>query len=193
MRNGSFEAGESNWASYSSGGYTVITDDPDAPAHSGRWKTWFGGVNDDISVIEQAVTVPSNGLLSYWMWIDSVDPECSSEADIAGVLLDNGSNDAPVVDAWYLCDETVTAGYVQRTINLAPYAGWTVNLSFLAATDLAIESSWLIDDIALHGQSVQQLQAPVLDQELVKAVRQRLEQGAFRVSAASPQQRTWRQ
>ncbi len=192
MRNGSFEAGESHWASYSTGDYRLITDEPDVPAHSGNWKAWLGGVDDETSLIEQAVTVPSNGMLTYWMRIYSSDPACSSEADIAAVILDDGSDDPPVVDVMYLCEDTATTGYIQRTINLAPYAGWRVNLSFHAATDLARNSHWIVDDVALQGQSIQQLGTAGVDMELATAVRQRLEQDAHRAVIASPKQRTWR-
>lgn len=145
--NGGFEAGHTGWAEYSSNGYYIILDQNDLPVppHMGSWATWFGGAYDEASIIEQTVSIPNDRfILHYWFWIASQDV-CNADYDIAGVLV-NGE----AVDAYILCEPNNTNGWVQRSVNLAQYAGKQATLTFAAFTDSVLNSNLFIDDISMQ-------------------------------------------
>ncbi|UCG23103.1 MAG: hypothetical protein JSW55_13180 [Chloroflexota bacterium] len=143
--NGDFELGPVAWEQYSSNGWQLIFDSSEllVPPHSGSWAVWMGGDFNEESVLWQTVKVPSsNPTLRYWHWIASEDV-CGY--DIAGVAI----NLDEVVDAFWLCDLNNTGWWVERWVDLSPYAGQTVELDFVAFTDDSWNSNLFIDDISL--------------------------------------------
>lgn len=144
--NGDFESGPVGWEQYSSNGVPLIVPgeylDPLMP-HSGNWAAWLGGLPDEDSRLSQQVTVPvNNPTLYYWHWILSED-FCSVNYDIAGVLI-NGT----AVDAFLLCEDNNTYGWVLRSIPLSQYAGQLVQLDIVAFTDSILNSHLFIDDVS---------------------------------------------
>jgi hypothetical protein len=145
--NGDFESGPTGWTEFSLNGWPLIMDSSSSGVspHSGSWLAWLGGDDDEVSYIEQQVTLPAGDAnLTYWHWIGSADSNCAH--DFGGVLI----NDA-VVDVYSLCDAENTDGWVQHTVGLSAYAGQAVTLQIRAETDSADSSSLFIDDVALGG------------------------------------------
>ena len=140
--NGDFEQGKTCWIEESSNGYDLITNDFEGylSPHSGSWAAWLGGDYNEASLIYQQIMVPTtNPNLTYWLWIASVD-YCGY--DVAGVVINEDA-----VDAYWLCEDENTGGWVQRVVNLSAYAGQSVTLYFLADTDGSLNSSLFIDDV----------------------------------------------
>ena len=140
--NGDFEQGKTCWLEESSNGYDLITNDFEGylSPHSGSWAAWLGGDYNEASLIYQQIMVPTtNPNLTYWLWIASVD-YCGY--DVAGVVINEDA-----VDAYWLCEDENTGGWVQRVVNLSAYAGQSVTLYFLADTDGSLNSSLFIDDV----------------------------------------------
>jgi hypothetical protein len=107
----------------------------------------LGGEYDDNSYIQQQVTVPAGqSYLSYWHWIASAD-YCGY--DFGGVLV-NGS----VVEAYELCIDTNTGGWVQRVVDLSIYAGTSVTLEIRAECDSTNNSNLFIDQVAFQSNPV---------------------------------------
>ena len=141
--NGDFEAGHSGWQEYSRQGYVIIMDTYyplDVQHHGGNWGAWLGGQLDEISSLEQTVTVPRDrSTLIYWHVITSED---SCGHDFGGVVIDGG-----VVDKYDLCQSTATGGWKQHRVDLGRYAGQTVRLQLRVETDGSGNSNLLVDDV----------------------------------------------
>ena len=143
--NGDFEKGPVGWGQYSEMGYPLIITAADllVPPHSGNWAVWLGGDYDEIAAIWQTVNVPKNDqTLRFWYWIGSEDV-CGY--DVAGVII----NLDEVVDAFWLCYENNTGGWVERAVDLSAYAGQTVEIDILVGTDETLNSNLFIDDVSL--------------------------------------------
>ena len=153
--NGNFEAGPTGWQQYSSNGWQLILSQANLPVppRSGAWAAWLGGDYDEASILSQVVTVPvSNSTLTYWLWIASADV-CGY--DVGGVVI----NEDDAVDAYWLCSDNNTGGWILRSVNLGAYAGQTVLMDFAAFTDDSLNSNMFLDDISL-GLSLNALAAP---------------------------------
>lgn len=154
LPNGDFESGLTVWTMGSLNGWPLIieTSTIGLIAHSGDWAAWLGTGNidvEEISVIEQLVTVPRNTpVLKYWYWIESFDDLCG--ADVAGVLV-NADTD---VDAFSLCIATNTGGWALRSLDMSAYAGRTILLSIVVVTDAVKGSSLFLDDVFFQFDGV---------------------------------------
>ncbi len=157
IQNGDFEQGAVIWTQYSTHGWPLIinTGFPGSVTpHSGSWAVWLGGDYDDISYIAQTVTIPSGStVLSFYYWIASQD-YCGY--DFGGVII----NGTTVVDQFDLCTSTNTGGWVRRTVNLAAYAGQTVQIQIRAETDSSFNSNLFVDDVALGASLGRERPAP---------------------------------
>ncbi len=149
ITNGDFELGPVAWGTFSSNGWPLILDSSEllVPAHSGSWAVWMGGDLNEDAILWQLVKVPtSDAILRYWHWIASEDV-CDN--DVAGVAI----NLDEVVDAFWLCDDNNTGGWVERSVDLGLYAGQTVELDFVAFTNGSLNSNVFIDDVSLGNTS----------------------------------------
>jgi len=146
--NGDFEQGPLIWTEFSIHGWELIVQDflTGIPAYDGTWVAWLGGDVDEISYIEQQVTVPVNlPYMSLWHWIDSSDV-CGN--DFGRVLVN--SNDVDVVD---LCKANNTNGWVQRVIDLSAYAGQSVLIQIRAECNATLISQVFIDHVGFQYSS----------------------------------------
>lgn len=154
LRNGSFEEGDTVWVSVFID-YPIITQEfpPTVDAHGGVWAAWLGGVYDETTAIVQQVTIPQDRpYLSYWRWIASAD--LCLEDDIAGIsLLDDSCSVTPdeIVEAFELCRDVNTSGWVKRTIDVSRFAGQTRTLVIAASTDGLLNSNLFVDDISFQA------------------------------------------
>jgi hypothetical protein len=157
IENGDFEAGPVDWTEFSKQGFPLITR-TGLPSYfaprSGEWVAWLAGSHDEISYIEQQVTVPGGKpYLSYWHWIDSDEFFCG--VDVASVAV-NGV----AVQTYFLCEFADTAGWVNRSVNLGTYEGQSVSIRFRAETDESQLSNLFIDDIAFQDTPAQAQLSP---------------------------------
>jgi len=141
LPNGDFESGPSVWTEASLNGWALILDSRPVEPHSGDWLVWLGGDYDEIAYIEQEVTVPSSApYFKYWHWIASED-FCGY--DLAGVVV----NSTIVVDVYDLCDDNDTGGWVLYSVNMAAYAGQTIDIQIRVETDDSLNSNLFVDDV----------------------------------------------
>ncbi len=147
LANGDFEQGPAGWTESSSGGFDLIVNElaqGDVPPHSGNWAAWLGGANNELSIISQQVTIPTNSpILSFFYWISSSD-QCNF--DFSGVAI-NQSN----VAVQTLCAASSTNGWLQGTVDLSSFAGQSVTLSLWAETDSSENSNLFIDDVSFQA------------------------------------------
>ena len=147
LLNGDFEQGATAWTEASFQGWRIIVNRNEVeglPTHSGIWSAWLGGDDNEISLIEQAVTVPpARPFLTYYHGIGSED---ACGYDFGGVLV-NGA----VVDVYDLCEDSSTGGWVRHVVNLSDYAGQTVALQIRVETDASLNSNLFVDDVAFSS------------------------------------------
>lgn len=152
IKNGDFENGATSWTEFSKeGGAIIVSTDNGLPngftPHSGKWAAWLGGVRNNITYIEQDISVPSSQpYLSYWEWIASED---SCGGDFAGIVV-NGSN---VVEQYNLCASSNTQNWSQRIIDLSSYAGQDIKLQIRVETNSTLNSNLFIDDITFQANN----------------------------------------
>lgn len=146
LNNGNFESGPTVWTEFSTHGWDLILSNTDlsavsVTAHSGSWAVWLGGDYEDISYIQQVITVPSGTPdLSFWYWIGSQDV-CGFDY---GYVIINGA----IIDTINLCSSANTGGWAQRSVSLNAYAGQTVTLTIQVNTDSSLNSNLFVDDVA---------------------------------------------
>ncbi|UXY31609.1 M1 family aminopeptidase [Streptomyces sp. HUAS TT20] len=143
VTNGGFESGTSPWTPSSSG---VITSRSGQTAHGGTSFAWLNGVGSThTDTLSQSVTIPSGcstATLTFWLHIDTAETTSSIAYDkltakIGSTTLATYSN---------LNENT---GYVQKSFDVSAFAGQTVNLAFTGTEDSSLQTSFVLDDIAL--------------------------------------------
>ncbi|MFJ8110684.1 M1 family aminopeptidase [Streptomyces sp. NPDC096132] len=144
VANGGFESGATSWTQSST---TVVTNRTGQSAHAGGYYAWLdgtGGTHTD--TLSQSVTVPSgcgSATLTFWLHIDTAETTSSTAYDkltakIGSTTLATYSN----------LDKNT--GYVQKSFDVSAFAGQTVTLAFTGTEDSSLQSSFVLDDIALN-------------------------------------------
>lgn len=166
--NGGFESGPVDWTEYSQHGWDLIIKSsfPGSVApHSGNWAVWLGGDLDDVSYIQQAVTVPaSKPHLRYWHWIASEDLFCGYDF---GKVVFKGI----VVDAYDLCVSTITGGWVEYSVDLSAYIGQSALLQIWVETDFIWNSNLFVDDVSFQATAASLSESPSIFDEANAAPR----------------------
>ncbi|MEH1169064.1 M28 family peptidase [Micromonospora sp. CPCC 205539] len=142
--NGGFESGSTPWTA-SSG---VITNDSGQPARTGSYKAWLDGYGSThTDTLSQSVTVPAgcaSYTLAFWLHIDTAETTTSTAYDKLTVQV--GSTTLATYS-----NLNAAGGYVQRTFNVAAYAGQTVTLKFTGTEDSSLQTSFVLDDVTLQA------------------------------------------
>ncbi|MFJ4603904.1 M1 family aminopeptidase [Streptomyces griseoluteus] len=141
--NGDFENGTSPWTESPSG---LITSRTGQSAHGGTSFAWLDGTGRTrTDTLSQSVTVPggcTTATLSFYLHVDTAETTSSTAYDkltakVGSTTLATYSN----LDR--------ASGYVRKTIDVSSYAGQTVNLAFTGTEDSSLQTSFVLDDIAL--------------------------------------------
>ncbi|WP_369382116.1 M1 family aminopeptidase [Streptomyces sp. cg36] len=144
VANGDFESGTSPWSQSQT---SVITSRAGQSAHGGSSYAWLDGTGrTHTDTLSQSVTIPSgcsSATLTYWLHIDTAETTSSTQYDkltakIGSTTLATYSN----------LDKNT--GYVQKSLDVSAYAGQTVNLAFTGTEDSSLQTSFVLDDIALN-------------------------------------------
>ncbi|MEV5966659.1 M20/M25/M40 family metallo-hydrolase [Kribbella sp. NPDC051952] len=144
--NPGFESGTANWT----GTTGVITNSSSRPAHAGSYKAWLqGNGRSGTENIGQSVAIPAAATaasLSLWIRIDTAETTSSTVYDTVKVqVVDNGTTST--LATYSNLDRTTS--YVQKTLNVLAYKGKTVTVRFLGQEDSSLQTSFVIDDVAL--------------------------------------------
>ncbi|MFD4548803.1 M1 family aminopeptidase [Streptomyces sp. NPDC058466] len=144
VTNGGFESGTSPWTQSST---SVITNRAGQTAHGGTSFAWLNGVGSThTDTLSQSVTIPSgcsSATLTFWLHIDTAETTSSTAYDkltakIGSTTLATYSN------------LNKAAGYVQKSFDVSSFAGQTVNVAFTGTEDSSLQTSFVLDDIALN-------------------------------------------
>ena len=143
VTNGDFESGTSPWTQSST---TVITSSTGQSAHGGTSYAWLNGVGSThTDTLSQSVTIPSGcatATLTFWLHIDTAETTSSTAYDkltakIGTTTLATYSN------------LNKATGYAQKSFDVSAFAGQTVSLAFTGTEDSSLQTSFVLDDIAL--------------------------------------------
>ncbi|GGS03216.1 peptidase [Streptomyces humidus] len=143
VADGGFESGVSPWTQSST---SVITSRTGQTAHGGTAFAWLDGVGGThTDTLSQSVTIPSGcaaATLTFWLHVDTAETTSSTAYDrltakIGTTTLATYSN----------LDKNT--GYVRKSFDVSAFAGQTVALAFTGTEDSSLQSSFVLDDIAL--------------------------------------------
>ncbi|MCM2430739.1 M1 family metallopeptidase [Streptomyces sp. RKAG337] len=143
VTNGGFESGTSPWTQSST---SVITNRAGETAHGGTHFGWLNGVGSThTDTLSQSVTIPagcSTATLTFWLHIDTAETTSSTKYDkltakIGSTTLATYSN----------LDKNT--GYAQKSFDVSAFAGQTVNVAFTGTEDSSLQTSFVVDDVAL--------------------------------------------
>lgn len=143
VSNGGFESGSSPWTQSST---SVITNRTGQSAHGGTSFAWLDGTGATrTDTLSQSVTIPSGcstATLTFWMHIDTAETTSSTQYDkltakIGSTTLATYSN------------LNKNTGYAQKSFDVSAFAGQTVTLAFTGTEDYSLQTSFVLDDIAL--------------------------------------------
>jgi hypothetical protein len=150
--NGGFETGTATPWTLTAG---VLNNSASEPAHTGTWDAWLNGygvTHTDSAV--QTVTIPSTATtatLTFWLHIDTAETTTTTAFDTLQVQVLNSANTV-LSTLGTFSNLNKAAGYTQRSFSVIAFKGQTVKIRFLGNEDASLQTSFVIDDVALNVQ-----------------------------------------
>ncbi|GLY74355.1 putative Ig domain-containing protein [Actinoallomurus iriomotensis] len=143
VTNGGFESGTSPWTTTSG---VVSANGSGESAHSGTHFAWFDGYGTThTDTATQSISIPSgcHASLTFYLHIDTNESGSTAydkfTVKIGGTTLATYSN------------ANAASGYTARTFDVSSYAGQTVTLSFSGTEDSSLQTSFVLDDVAVNA------------------------------------------
>jgi hypothetical protein len=150
--NGGFETGAASPWTLTAG---VLNNSTAEPAHTGAWDAWldgYGTTHTDSAT--QTVTIPSTATsanLVFWLHIDTAETTTTTAFDVLTVQVLNSSNTV-IGTLGSFSNLNKAAGYQQHTFSVLSFKGQTVKIRFTGTEDTSLQTSFVLDDIALNVQ-----------------------------------------
>ena len=149
ITNGGFETGAATPWVLTAG---VLNSNLSEPPHAGSWDAWldgYGTTHTDSAY--QTISIPSgacSATLSFWLHINTSERTKTVAYDTLKVQVRNSSNAVLTTLATY-SNLNKSTGYVQKSFDLSAFAGQTVRVYFLGAEDSSLQTSFVLNDIAV--------------------------------------------
>jgi hypothetical protein len=122
------------------------------PAHSGTYAAWFGYGSATQDILAQKVTLPTgctNETWSFWLHVDTTNTGTAQSAQFRVQLLSSSGSLLAVLGTF--TNLNAASGYVQKSYNLASYAGQTVSVRFVATQQSSTShTNFVVDDTAVN-------------------------------------------
>jgi hypothetical protein len=150
--NGGFEAATAAPWTLTAG---VLNTSASEPPHSGAKDAWldgYGTTHTDSAV--QTVTIPSTATtatLTFFLHIDTAETTTTTAFDTLQVQVLNSANTV-LSTLGTFSNLNKAAGYTQRSFSVIAFKGQTVKIRFLGTEDSSLQTSFVIDDVALNVQ-----------------------------------------
>ncbi len=150
--NGGFETGAATPWTLTAG---VLNNSASEPAHTGAWDAWldgYGTTHTDSAT--QTVTIPSTATtanLVFWLHIDTAETTTTTAFDVLTVQVLNSANTV-IGTLGSFSNLNKAAGYQQHTFSVLSFKGQTVKIRFIGTEDTSLQTSFVLDDIALNVQ-----------------------------------------
>jgi hypothetical protein len=133
----------------------VINNSSAEPPHSGSWDAWLDGYGfTHTDTATQTVSIPSSittATLSFWLHIDTAETTTTTAFDTLQVQVLNTSNSV-LATLGTFSNLNAAAGYQQHSFSVINFKGQTVKIRFLGREDSSLQTSFVIDDVALNVQ-----------------------------------------
>jgi hypothetical protein len=133
----------------------VINNSSAEPPHSGSWDAWLDGYGQPhTDTATQTVSIPSSittATLSFWLHIDTAETTTTTAFDTLRVQVLNTSNSV-LATLGMFSNLNAAAGYQQHSFDMSSFKGQTVKIRFLGREDVSLQTSFVIDDVALNVQ-----------------------------------------
>ncbi|WP_439381709.1 M4 family metallopeptidase [Amycolatopsis lexingtonensis] len=142
LANGGFESGTASWTA-SSG--VIGQNGSDQPTHGGTYNAWLDGYGTThTDTLAQSVSIPAgcHASLTFYLHIDSAETTTTTAYDKLTVA--NGST---TLGSYSNLNKA--SGYALKTIDVSSAAGGTLSLKFTGTEDSSLQTSFVIDDVAL--------------------------------------------
>ncbi|WP_433473517.1 M4 family metallopeptidase [Spirillospora sp. CA-142024] len=144
VSNGGFESGTSPWTATSG---VVSANGSGESARSGSHFAWFDGYGTShTDSATQSVTIPAGckATLTFYLHIDTDETTTGTAYDKFSVKM--GSDTVATYS-----NLNAGSGYVQKSFDASAYAGKTVTLSFTGTEDSSLQTSFVLDDVAINA------------------------------------------
>ena len=141
--NGGFESGSSSWTG-TTGAIGQWASQGEA-AHAGTYSAWLLGYGTThTESVAQSVTIPAGctASLTFYLHVDSAETTTSTQYDKLTVT-------AGTTTVATYSNLNKASGYALRTVSLNSFAGQTVSLKFSGTEDSSLQTSFVIDDVAV--------------------------------------------
>ncbi|MGL5406870.1 MAG: S8 family serine peptidase [Propionibacteriaceae bacterium] len=140
--NGTFEDGQTGW----SGNTEVIRSGN--LTHTGKGSAQFlGTAKGRVEQLNQIVTVPRNGKLTYWVKVNTAETSSVVRDRLQVEIRQKSGSFFKTVDT--ITNRDATGDWVQRTIDLAGWDGTTFQIRFTASEDSSAATTFYLDDVVL--------------------------------------------
>ncbi|MBZ5504100.1 MAG: hypothetical protein LAO78_01320 [Acidobacteriia bacterium] len=150
--NGGFEAATATPWTLTAG---VLNTSASEPPHSGAKDAWLDGYGTThTDTADQTVTIPStatSATLTFWLHIDTAETTTTTQFDKLQVQVLNSSNTV-LATLGTFSNLNKAAGYSQKSFSVLSFKGQTVKIRFLGTEDSSLQTSFVIDDVALNVQ-----------------------------------------
>jgi hypothetical protein len=150
--NGGFEAATASPWVLTAG---VLNTSASEPPHSGAKDAWLDGYGTThTDTADQTVTIPSTATsanLTFWLHIDTAETTTTTAFDTLKIQVLNSSNTV-LATLGTFSNLNKAAGYSQKSFSVLSFKGQTVKIRFIGTEDTSLQTSFVIDDVALNVQ-----------------------------------------
>jgi serine protease len=133
----------------------VLNTSTAEPPHSGVKDAWLDGYGTShTDTATQTVTIPSTATtatLTFWLHIDTAETTTTTAFDVLSIQVLNTSGTL-LQTLGTFSNLNKAAGYTQRSFNVIAFKGQTVQIRFRGVEDTSLQTSFVIDDVALNVQ-----------------------------------------
>jgi hypothetical protein len=150
--NGGFEAATASPWVLTTG---VLNTSTSEPPHSGVKDAWLDGYGTThTDTADQTVTIPSTAVsatLTFWLHIDTAETTTTTAFGTLKIQVLNSSNTV-LATLGTFSNLNKAAGYSQKSFSVLSFKGQTVKIRFIGTEDTSLQTSFVIDDVALNVQ-----------------------------------------
>lgn len=133
----------------------VLNTSASEPPHSGAKDAWLDGYGTShTDTATQTVTIPSTATtatLTFWLHIDTAETTTTTAFDVLSIQVLNTSGTL-LQTLGTFSNLNKAAGYQQRSFSVIGFKGQTVQIRFRGVEDTSLQTSFVIDDVALNVQ-----------------------------------------
>jgi hypothetical protein len=150
--NGGFETGTASPWTLTTG---VLNNSTSEPAHTGAWDAWldgYGTTHTDSAAQTVAITAgKTSATLVFWLHIDTAETTTTTAFDTLKVQVFN-TGGTLLSTLGTFSNLNHATGYQQHSFSLNSFIGQTVVIKFTGTEDTSLQTSFVLDDIALNVQ-----------------------------------------